>query len=193
MSKCTESDKSKTRPQGPSWIRPSLEEKIFRIPEASLIMYTTQKAGSTRIAFYFLTNFAQRVVISLDVALYAFAAETAQHYLSAIRDASTSAPVEPVTLPKSSVAMAKYRPSDPRIFDRKKFQLEPTLNVLGDYTPKVETVLGWMKITHADKTIPAFAHMLLADNLEHALRALDSFAQLLAKGNAEEDERMLVD
>lgn len=117
--------------------------------------------------------------------------QTAAHYLTAIADASPAVvPTEQHKLSKSSVAAAKYRPSDPRVFDKKKFQLEPTLNVLGDYTPKVETVLGWMKITQADKSIPAFTHMLITDNLERAMRSADSIALWLAKLSTTDDESM---
>lgn len=37
-------------------------------------------------------------------------------------------------------------PKDLRIFVEKTFQLSPTLNVLGDFTPKITTVFGWLGI-----------------------------------------------
>ena len=42
----------------------------------------------------------------------------------------------------------KFTPSnaDTRIFVEKTFQLSPTLNVLGDFTPKITTVFGWLGI-----------------------------------------------
>jgi hypothetical protein len=46
--------------------------------------------------------------------------------------------------------------------------LNPKLNVLGEMTPKVETVLGWLGI--ADKTlIPRMTHMALIDSMESLL------------------------
>lgn len=43
-------------------------------------------------------------------------------------------------------AHAHKKGEDTRVFVEKKFQLSPTLNVLGDFTPKVSTVFGWLGV-----------------------------------------------
>jgi len=54
----------------------------------------------------------------------------------------------------------------------KKFQLSPTLNVLGDFTPKVSTVFGWLGIKHINHTIPFYTHTGLTDSLEASLEVI---------------------
>ncbi|EGG17318.1 hypothetical protein DFA_08311 [Cavenderia fasciculata] len=70
-----------------------------------------------------------------------------------------------------------------RIFLEKKFQLSPTLNVLGELTPKITTVFGWLGIKDINHTIPYYTHIGLTDNLESVLLLLNSFSNFLNTHN----------
>ncbi|KYQ88378.1 hypothetical protein DLAC_11076 [Tieghemostelium lacteum] len=66
-----------------------------------------------------------------------------------------------------------------RTFIEKKFQLSPTLNVLGDLTPKISTVFGWLGIKDINYTIPFYTHTGLTDNLEVVLNQFLLFSHEL--------------
>ena len=67
---------------------------------------------------------------------------------------------------------------DPRVFIEKKFVLEPRISVLGDQTPKVSTVLGWVGISD-HHLIPTKMQVLLIDNLEMVLKAVGFVSDML--------------
>ena len=59
-------------------------------------------------------------------------------------------------------------------------ELNPKLNVLGDMTPKVETVLGWLGINDKE-LIPRATHDALADTLETMLISCANASELIDK------------
>jgi len=216
MSKMGENELHESRDP---WNRPATEVRIFRIPVASLIMYTTQRGISKEIEFYYLTEFTDSIWVSLNIGLYGYLREIATLYSRAAEEDKTiplgNENLPPV--PQSSVLSSGSTPTishsysplsmqsntdnfgtinvsnspvssilpsmkktpttqnedkESRIFVEKKFQLSPTLNVLGDFTPKVATVFGWLGIKDINHTIPYYTHIGLTDPLESTLEIL---------------------
>ena len=69
---------------------------------------------------------------------------------------------------------------DLRRFLEKKWVLEPKLSVLGDQTPKVDTVLRWLGIENHE-AIPKHLHIIGTDNLETVLKAISFLSLLLGE------------
>lgn len=116
-------------------------------------------------------------------ALSSMSTPTLTHNFSPLLEAANSNNNSPAT----SSFMASKKPTnveesggedakkETRIFVEKKFQLSPTLNVLGDFTPKVATVFGWLGIKDINHTIPYYTHIGLTDPLESTLESMWSF------------------
>jgi len=181
----------------PNWTRDpfsrvSIETKIIKIPVSSLIMYSTERSNS-KIEYYYLTEFTDSIVISVNLNLYADLREIVQTYIDVLATSPTNSPKPSLTSSQllkqqqnqslddtSSISslttggkdkdtkMRKDLKSN-RIFIEKKFQLSPTLNVLGEFTPKITTVFGWLGIKDINYTIPFYTHIGLTDNLENIL------------------------
>ncbi|KAF2070128.1 hypothetical protein CYY_008551, partial [Polysphondylium violaceum] len=182
--------------------RASIETKIIKIPVSSLIMYSTERTNS-KIEYYYLTEFTDSIVISVNLNLYADLREIVQTYIDVL--ATSPAPVtnSPKSLTTSQTIKQKSNSNtiddtssvssiskdkdakmrkdlkSNRIFIEKKFQLSPTLNVLGEFTPKITTVFGWLGIKDINYTIPFYTHIGLTDNLENVLNQFLNFSIIL--------------
>jgi len=189
------------------WHRTATETKIFRIPVASLIMYTMQRLDSPEVEFYYLTEFTDSIWVSLNIGLYGYLREIATLYSRAAEDegkdstqthATLSVPTQLIGTPspKQNTVSPPHPPPPPpipsslsksggarsgadnRVFIEKTFQLSPTLNVLGDFTPKITTVFGWLGIKDINHTIPYYTHIGLTDHLEDLIGTLHDLYEL---------------
>lgn len=88
-----------------------------------------------------------------------------------------------MSLSESSAIASEADKKEERVFIEKKFQLSPTLNVLGDFTPKVSTVFGWLGIKHINHTIPFYTHIGLTDSLEASLEVLRDVSLVMQNNN----------
>lgn len=67
-----------------------------------------------------------------------------------------------------------------RVFVIKKFDFDPSVDVLGDFTPHISTVLGWLGIKDGATTIPKAIHNI-TDILELALTQTDKVSRIVTK------------
>lgn len=112
----------------------------MRFPVSTLILYATAAAESPEIEFYFLTEFDNSIVMTLNINLYSFLKEVVLNYVKTFS----------LTFPSDTPSS----PGPVKIFKGRKFQLAPTLSFLGDSTPSLEKVLRWLGIKDVDKSIP---------------------------------------
>lgn len=165
--------------------RNASEEFIFRIPIATLILYSVQRVHSQEVEFYYLTEFTDSIVVSLNISTYAFLKEVALMHAKSIQEAGntlfnqsmedtysendikTNVNLSSQTMKRYSVAQMREN----RTFICKKFQLSPTLSFLGDSTPSLERVFRWLGIKNIDQTIPRGTYYL-TDSLESVLEFL---------------------
>jgi len=169
------------------------EVPIFTLPASTLIMYSHQRVRSSRVEFYFVTDFESSVQVAITgvdyipeiLTLYSNAVDEAKR-LVVVR-APTDAPeggaskaVAQGGLRQSAVSLdgtdaAASAAAITREFVCKKFVLNPILNSIR-HTPSIETVLDWLKVRNSREFIPYHTHVMFTDPLELLLTALWNFA-----------------
>eukprot|EP00762_Andalucia_godoyi_P007350 ANDGO_01526.mRNA.1 Protein CSF1 len=70
-------------------------------------------------------------------------------------------------------------PVDPHVYICRTFEMEPAISVLGDFTPRVETVLGYMGISDHRNVIPRATFEFLTLSLDSLLEAANQASDSL--------------
>jgi hypothetical protein len=144
---------------------------ILQVPRgASIDLRTVQEVDSNIIKYLFDSKFADAINVTTNINLYQSIRTIISIYQQEVELENQSY----TTLTSSSSSVISSRtPTSPEnvtpvqqelIFEG-KVELNPKLNVLGDLTPKVETVLGWLGITDKN-VIPRAMHNAVATPLE---------------------------
>jgi hypothetical protein len=134
------------------------------------------------------TEFNEAIFISVNLSLYSFFKDTIILYIEAAEEMHKSvhrmkAAAElmykkPVDSREQEAVIELPPTPDARVFEEMKFVLEPRISVLGDQTPKVSTVLGWIGISDYH-SIPTKLHTIVVDNIELLLKGLGFASDLL--------------
>jgi len=165
------------------------EAPIFTLPASTLIMYSHQRVRSSRVEFYFVTDFESSVHVAITgvdyipeiVQLYNNAVDEAKRLVvaRAPQDAAESGArakaVAQGGLQASSDGAAASTSAPVREFVCKKFVLNPILNSIR-HTPSIDTVLEWLKVRNSREFIPYHTHVLFTDPLESLLTAIWNLA-----------------
>jgi len=148
---------------------------ILLVPHAYLSLNTVQKLGSPMVDCEFDTSFNRSIDVATNIQLYNYIRQLGQLYAKELATARAGA--RPKSRKFKSVA-ASMNAGEAIEYRCRKFKLEPLLSVLGDATPKVDSVLSWLGITDRDVIINAI-HAGLSRGLERALtesaRGLNKF------------------
>lgn len=153
---------------------------IMRMKGAVLDMVSSQMLHSPRLSYRFTSKFKDKIYVSTNVPDYAFMREVVASLAgsggSATADygamGAASVPgygdTDPfVPMPSNSLSpLATAVPRQGLQYVCEKFELEPSISVLGNLTPKVETVLDWMGIQDHKNAIPRVTHENLSLMLE---------------------------
>lgn len=150
------------------------QTKIFVLPITTILMYSIEKE-SKELEFYFLTDFSDPIVVSLDISLYTYLKEIAQLYTKTVKDA-----IKSLQNNKENIE-SKSSEEDKRVFLCKNFQLAPTLSFLGDSTPSLEKVFRWLGVKDINKSIPRATHIGITQPLETVLKIMWEIIFLLHK------------
>lgn len=94
----------------------------------------------------------------------------------------TGAKIASSALPSVPSTTSETKPVEEaeRVFLIKKFDFNPSVDVLGDFTPHISTVLGWLGIKDGSTTIPKTVHSL-TDILETALAETFKVSRIITK------------
>lgn len=126
--------------------------------------------GSQEVVFYYLTEFANSIVLSLNIKLYASLKDIAMLYAKTVKDVANQ--IRSSTNDNKIVQVEEQDEAQKLVFICKRFQLSPTLSFLGESTPSLQSVFKWLGIKDIDRTIPKFTHTGLTQNMETLLKAL---------------------
>lgn len=147
---------------------------IIEIPGGLMEMHTTQKSDSNVIRYKYLTKFPDAIRVTTFLSEYNDVREIFKQYQTEIRNAqrassASNAMSSSVTMFEKAKASSKPEPTKPkkskREFECLEFDLNPKLNVLGDMTPRVETVLNWLGIKDRH-VIPSATYNTITNALE---------------------------
>jgi hypothetical protein len=147
---------------------------VIGIPGCLLEMKSNQSAKSDDIIYQFTSKFPKPIQVSTNLSDYSFLRELIESFTSEI----TKATEEITSKTTTGISMLtdeeldqekKVKIQESKIFPQRNFignfELNPQLSVLGDMTPKVETVLGWWGIKD-NSVIPKATHDFLTNTLE---------------------------
>jgi hypothetical protein len=132
------------------------------------------------------TNVARTPKITISKPMTGMAAPSADSASQPAFDSSKKSPRKDSTATPNNDAIAKGEEekkeerSPHRKFVIKKFDFDPSIDVLGDFTPRVATVLGWLGINNGEQTIPKALHNV-TDVLETTLTQAHSVSRLIAR------------
>eukprot|EP00818_Percolomonas_sp_WS_P004812 CAMPEP_0117448828 /NCGR_PEP_ID=MMETSP0759-20121206/7614_1 /TAXON_ID=63605 /ORGANISM="Percolomonas cosmopolitus, Strain WS" /LENGTH=3481 /DNA_ID=CAMNT_0005241251 /DNA_START=477 /DNA_END=10922 /DNA_ORIENTATION=+ len=150
---------------------------LIRVPGGSVIMKSKQSNLNDVIHFQFTSRFPDSITVSTNLAEYTFFRKLLGFYQESVKkELNTKGSDSESNDFAFSPPEESNVPSSPKSEKSSLFTLlnqeftgdinfNPKLDVLGDMTPSVETVLGWLGIT--DRSFVAkLTHMAVSNSLE---------------------------
>jgi hypothetical protein len=173
---------------------------ILAVPGALLEMESVQRVNpdeivdTTVIKYNFTSKFPDAIKVTTNLSEYSFFRNLIGYYKSEVeqelkaythlsKQQQQSMLLQQINYEEEKKSMFKKGSILPSKVDRKfegSVELNPKLNVLGDMTPKVETVLNWLGIKDRN-VIPRATHSGLTDPLESLLIASYNLSVLMDK------------
>eukprot|EP00003_Mantamonas_plastica_P033001 TRINITY_DN922_c0_g1_i5.p1 TRINITY_DN922_c0_g1~~TRINITY_DN922_c0_g1_i5.p1 ORF type:complete len:757 (+),score=248.13 TRINITY_DN922_c0_g1_i5:674-2944(+) len=141
--------------------------RVFRLPASLYRLSSTQLIGDPTVEMDFNSAFDGPIEVSLDVRQYAYLRDTFARFSDDYE--SFKEQLQANTVVVSNVSEDAL---DSRQYVIVGFELNPQLNVVGDYTPQISKVLEWLDINNPSTTISQALHNSAVDGLEGILRSL---------------------
>ena len=141
---------------------------IMKIVGGLVEMLSKQRLGSNDLEYQFTSKFRDNISVTTNIGDYTFMREMFGHISQAAAMlASTKPNVAASEAAGPTGAASAVRPAT--TLTCHKFQLEPAISVLGDFTPRVDTVLGWMGIEDHKNVIPRATHDYVTASMEQLI------------------------
>lgn len=150
---------------------------LIRVPGGSIVMRSIQSNKESKISYDFSSRFPDSITVSTNFAEYKFLREMLGYYQDSVKKEIS---VKRGDSDSNSFAFTETDHSNSTSSEKSPFSalleqdfvgnihFNPKLDVLGDMTPSVETVLGWLGIK--DRSLVAkLTHMFLSNSLEGVL------------------------